>query len=656
MDLKVQAQKDFIENIATNKKPLDALCEIIWNGLDAGATKVEVIFERNDLSGLDCIKVIDNGCGINHSELPLLFGQLGNSWKKQQVRFQNRVLHGEKGTGRFYAFSLGANVSWQTIYQDNGHRLTYSIEGYSKSLDSFNVLNPTKTKLSSGTEVRISLLTRDFKVFDKDSSFIKIAQNFAAYLSEYPDVFIEYDGKKIDTKLVEKSSVHYKIEPIELEDGRRFPIDLSIIEWDFNASRVLHFCDSKGISLYSVNPKQRIQTPGYNFSAYIKSDYLRELNDSNLLILEEMSGDFKKIFKSAKDKIQSHFREKASKKYSEIVEHWKEEDIYPYEEKTDLGPIELAERQVFDILAVNIQSYLPEFEESDKKSKKFTFRLLAQAIKENPESVQTIISEVLELETEKQNELAELLQYTSLSSIISSAKIIANRLNFLNALEDLLFEKTNKAKLLERDQLHKILDSEIWLFSEDFSLSASEIKLEEVLNKHLYRLDDRADTIPVEVGERKTGRVDLMLSKANQPRAGEYDYLIIELKRPSKKIDDQVIMQIKGYANAVAKDERFHNIPARWTFIAVSNDMTDDAHAEANQRDRPRGLISDNKEHNITVWIKTWAEIINDARARLEFLNKTLNYQADMDTAKKYLFQTHEKFIPKHLTENQTCV
>jgi len=48
----------------------------------------------------------------------------------------------------------------------------------------------------------------------------------------------------------------------------------------------------------------------------------------------------------------------------------------------------------------------------------------------------------------------------------------------------------------------------------------------------------------------------------------------------------------------------------------------------------------------ITVWVKTWAEVINDARARLGFVNKQLAYEADRDSAKSYLRKTHAKFIP----------
>ncbi len=38
--------------------------------------------------------------------------------------------------------------------------------------------------------------------------------------------------------------------------------------------------------------------------------------------------------------------------------------------------------------------------------------------------------------------------------------------------------------------------------------------------------------------------------------------------------------------------------------------------------------------------------MIRDARARLEFVNKQLAYQADNDSAMAYLKKAHAKFIP----------
>lgn len=148
------------------------------------------------------------------------------------------------------------------------------------------------------------------------------------------------------------------------------------------------------------------------------------------------------------------------------------------------------------------------------------------------------------------------------------------------------------------------------------------------------------------VGEGKTGRIDLMLSRAISPRNAERDYLVIELKRPSKKIDDGVISQVKKYAMAVAGDERFNGVPAKWKFIAISNEMDDYARNDANQSGHPKGEVWISPDGSIRVWVQEWAEIINNARARLQFINKSLSYEASRETSKNYLVKVHAKFIP----------
>ncbi|WP_337012865.1 hypothetical protein [Pantoea sp. AS142] len=336
------------------------------------------------------------------------------------------------------------------------------------------------------------------------------------------------------------------------------------------------------------------------------------------------------------------------------MDEWKKEQIYPYDENTHLQPADVIERQVFDILAVNVQSYLKNFNSADKTTKKFTFKLLSQAIKENPASVQKIITEVLELKKKEQDDLAELLERTTLSSIISASKIVTDRLNFLNALDNCVHDIETKRTFLERDQLHKILEKETWIFREDFLLAGSEDWLEEVLQKHIKHLGKReAETTeygvlePVLLPGGKRGRVDLMFAKSRQPSEGYTEYLVIELKRPSQKVDMDVISQVEKYAMAVSADERFDHAKSKWTFIAVSNSMDQFAARKTNQRGREKGKVMDDADINVEVWVMTWAEVINAARARLSFFKKQLKYEASRETAYGYLERTHKEYIPK---------
>ena len=144
-----------------------------------------------------------------------------------------------------------------------------------------------------------------------------------------------------------------------------------------------------------------------------------------------------------------------------------------------------------------------------------------------------------------------------------------------------------------------------------------------------------------------TEQVELIFSYTKQINCvGEYDYLIVELKRPRQKINPAVIQQIESYATAVARDEQFAGANINWCFVAVSNELDDYARRKANQRDKPKGHVYDAAELNIKIDAKEWAKIINDARVRLSSVNEQLAYQADSDSAKTYLNKAHAKYIP----------
>lgn len=642
--VQVTAKRDFLETL-TSSKPFNALSELIWNGFDSGSTSVQVQIDLNAIRGIETIRVRDFGDGIDRNSIEVLFGNLGDSWKKVKNKYKGRALHGKNGKGRFRAFALGTLIEWNTTYEQNKIKYNYKINGDASRLDNFEISDAFETVNSLGTEVIVSNLRNDFYSLKEESASLELAKIFAAYLAEYPGVTLEFNGSVVNPQIVQAHKQSYDLGTIVLDKGQVTKCEVTVIEWKIPTNRAVHLCDSKGIALHEIDGFQ-VRAPGFHFTAYIKSDHFRELDKDNRLILEDLDPNVETILKAAKNKIKEHFRRRLIEQQSQIVERWKNEDIYPYDEKKDLNAVEEVERQVFNIMAVNVENYLPVFEGADLKSKKFTFKLLAQAIRENPESVQRIIGEVLGLKKEDQDDLADLLNKTTLSSIISLAKIVANRLDFLIGLESLLFDKENKKKLLERDQLHKILENEAWLFDEEFSLSGSEQRLKEVLDKHLGLLGKREDAEDVKLPDGRSGRVDLMFHRVVQVRPDEYDYLIIELKRPSKTIDADVITQIKKYARAVAGDERFHEIPARWKFLAVSNKLDDFAAGEANQRNRPKGLVSDDAELNITVWAKPWSEIINMARARLHYVRQHLDYEADSDSSKSYLQKTYAKFIP----------
>jgi len=124
-EIEVKVENDHIERLTT-AKPILALSELIWNAYDADAATVRVEFEEGGLTKLALIRVQDDGDGIPYDDAEGYFKSLGGSWKKKGAKTRDgRFIHGEKGQGRFKAFSLGETVTW--ISSANGKR--FSIAG-----------------------------------------------------------------------------------------------------------------------------------------------------------------------------------------------------------------------------------------------------------------------------------------------------------------------------------------------------------------------------------------------------------------------------------------------------------------------------------------------------------------------------------------------
>lgn len=224
-------------------------------------------------------------------------------------------------------------------------------------------------------------------------------------------------------------------------------------------------------------------------------------------------------------------------------------------------------------------------------------------------------------------------------------------MQFLAGLGDLLFDFENKKLLLERRQLHRILATSTWLFGEEYNLTVDDESLNSALARHLAILGRPATSAaPVLREDGSQGVLDLMLSRALPlPHHSRREHLVVELKRPSQPVDSKVLLQIKDYAFAVANDDRFRDTETTWRFVAVSNEVSASVEREATQKNRPRGLVYEDDGGKMTIWVYIWSQIIEDARGRLEFFRRALEYNATQESAREYLREVHATYIPDHL-------
>lgn len=629
----VKVENDHIERL-TSGKPLLALSELIWNAYDADASKVTVDFEEGRLTKLGLIRVSDNGIGIPFSDVNTFFESLGGSWKKRTPRTNGgRTIHGEKGQGRFKAFSLGNSVTW--ISNNGGNK--FSISGQKSNLKEFVISEIVKSSVT-GCTVEIEDTQRDFEIRREDGFADQIRDVFALQLYEDPDFKITFDGEDIDPRDAIKTITPYEIEATH-EGGNVLNGRVEIIEWKKKVERKLMLCLPGRFSFHIMAPG--IRARGFEFTAYLTSEHFQKLVDENTEGLVELDPSSMALVEAAKNKLREHFRQRETELSRGKIQEWKDAKIYPYEGMVS-DSIERNERQVFDVVALSLSDYSPEFEKAPEKQQKLILQLIKTAIETGPSALPSILAKVIDLPKDKQEELGELLRKTSLTSVINAAKAVTDRLDFIKALQILVLDPTSKRQLLERSQLQKIMIGETWIFGEQFNLMNDDEDMSSVLKSHLRLLGD--DDLPLDLSkpvldpDGKVAIVDLMLSgRIPTPTDDERKHLVVELKRPSKPVNEDVISQIKKYAKAVALDDRFHHSKVEWDFLVISNAFTDGAELEARQSGKPRGLVFELDNPKIRVWAKTWGELITEAEGRLTFYKRRLEYQANDTEALRYL-------------------
>jgi hypothetical protein len=649
---RVRVEGDHIKKLAS-AKPIQAVAELIWNAVDADATRIDVEIESDDIA-MRSITVRDNGHGIPHSDVEAVFGKLGGSWKAHgnRSKIKGRILHGKEGKGRFKALALGRVADWAVRYREGDQLLGYKITVLRDDLVDVRVTEPVKVDLVLGTgvEVQISELDRTYRSLESQYAVQSLSEIFALYLTDYTDVGVFVEGERLDPSKLIASREKFELSPIE-EDGKQYAAEVEVIQWTSASERWFFLCGPEGFPFHRLTPK--FHTPGFQFSAYLKSGFIGALQEQGLLDLAEMNAPLQAAYDEASERIKAYFRAKEVEAAQSEIDQWKAEEIYPYRAEPQTT-VERAERQVFDIVALNVNKHLQDFAEQSKRTKAFQLRMLRQAIERGPDELQHILTEVLDLPEKTQKELSKLLEEADLANVISASKLVADRLKFVHGLETLLFDPDSKKLLKERSQLHRMIaENNTWIFGEEFNLTVDDQSLTEVLRKHRKLIGE--DTVidqPVKRIDGKTGIVDLMLSRSvPQNHADEREHLVVELKRPSVKVGADEITQVKKYAFTVADDERFRHLSTRWSFWVLSNDLDAYARVETRQKGKPRGQIFQSEDGKIEVWVKTWAEVVAECKSRMKFIQEHLQANVDKDSSLKYLKKTYEKYLSGTVAE-----
>lgn len=630
----IAVQSDFMKKQAATS-PLQALAECIWNSLDADATKVEVEIARNPLS-LQSITVRDNGTGMTRARAPELFSKLGDSWKRRRGRTETgREMHGSEGRGRYKVTVLGRVSDWKVTYKDDdGSFKRFTITIILDDLKEVQFTNAVTVDAShTGVELVITEPLADFRSLQSPDTPQQLTEIFATHLRRYTVLTVSFQGVKLDPVAVMASEpAEMNLSDVE-EGGKRYPARLEIVEWNRKTERMLYLCDDRGFPMLSVDTRWHVGDR--YFSAYLRSELIRDMSDRNEIGIGEMNPSLAAAVEEARACIKDHFRAKAAKEAQSVVQEWKTENVYPFPDPP-VTPVEQVAREVFDIMATTAVRFLPDFATTNSTSRAFQLRMMRTAIENGSDDLQLIMKEVLKLPARLHEELAHLIQDSSLPAIINASRVVSNRLKFLTGLSALIFDKQLGSTVRERTQLHRMLADNTWMFGEEHHLMVDDRSLDECLKQHTGAKNITVPKGAVSHPSKSRGIVDLMFGKQRAGyRPQELEHLVVELKAPKVPIGRVEIGQIEGYVGAITNDSRFDTANTKWYFWALSREVDDKVMRLRQIQHADPGVII--RQDNIVVVVRTWAQVIAENRARMKFFEESLELTVTKADALKHL-------------------
>jgi hypothetical protein len=645
----IQVAKDHLEKL-TKANGTTALMELIWNSLDADAKNITVKTKDSGI-GISQITIEDDGLGIRYDDAELIFGSLGGSVKKNR-RFSlgNRKFHGEEGKGRFKSLSLGQRVKFESTFAENGSFKYFDVTIDINNLQDSNISDLKTLKKGDGTSgVKVTIdnvINDNASIINTDKINQQIEEKLAIYYLTYPDfnIYINKAKLKFDRYIQNKFEDAFIVETESPKEELAFSI--KIIEWSIPNDKKIYLCGKSGISYNET--KLGIKAGSFNISVYLQSEYIEKLHKDGLLDFGENHPVLSQAIEISRELARKYVRDRLHENAKGFIDEAKREGFYPYKEMP-VNDIEEVQRKVFDILALNINDYSPKFSEQEKSSKKLTFSLIKEALETDSASLRKILSEAINLPKDKQDELAEILEKTSLADITTTFKEITDRLRTLYELRLILYEPGIKEQILERKHLHQIVKHNTWIFGEDYSLGADDVNLKNVLKTHLKELgrSDFEEIIESDDNSELNDIPDICLYKQfPRGRAGFFENLVIELKRPSKRSGETELSQVKRYAQKIAEDGRFDKTKTEWTVILLVTDMTEGLEFEYDQDGKPKGEII--KKKDLKVYVKKWIDVISDAESRYQYLKEKLNFTISQNEEGLNLLKTkYSKYLPE---------
>ena len=597
------------------------IAELVSNAWDADAHNVYLKFINEPQKR---IEIVDDGHGMNFSELNESFLKIG---RNRRVSLGNdktpsgRNVLGKKGLGKLSMFGIGKNIEVSTVKSGIENRFVMNFNKLKEKSEEHMyepeiIKHDVLTDEHDGTTIIITEIGRktDFNIGSIRNNLLKrfkiFSDDFIVHINDDPELEI-----KANLLLEDKCQFKWnfptdfeadfaaKEENLELYN---FGVEKKVVGTIMTSETPISN-EEQGIVLYSrnklVNENDKFNSRGNdNFFQYMFGSFDVDFVDADKTI-DNCSTDRKSL---AWDNYENEELDSLHKLLCKIVDFtqkkWREKRSKEKEIKvTELG--------------VDVEKWLNSLNQTEKGlAKKLTSAILEND-KIDEETSAEYISTIKDMYgfqgfkdfTQKLSDLDSLGNENAIKLLTDwkniedkeYAKIAMGRIETINQFEKFINEDASETKVIQ-----KFLEEFPWLLDPKMSKFEREVTYSELLKKKFPEID-----VP-----EHNRRLDFLCNND----AGIIH--IIELKRPSVKIGDKQLNQIRDYV-AFFKTLYPSKADSVVGFL-ISNNIT----TEPNEQITIKALESQK------IYVRTYTELLTEAR---EYNKKFFDKYYELEESQK---------------------
>lgn len=351
-----------------------AISELVSNSFDAGATKVEVILNENQLGAAESLTIRDNGCGISLDTVKNRFAAVGVQPDGSAGRF------GRFGVGRFAVYRIGTLSEWESHSLNTEGKIDQVLFRLSEdSAEKLSVKTSVSPEDKTGTTVKIyNLSPHESDYFSARKITEDLLTQYMSYLIGRSNKEIFVNQERIDPKSMIKNqeretrtvTVEEKSYAVEIS---HLILNRSVLNQKF-PSQFLMCSNGKFVASEDLE----VVVPN-NYLALVNSDYFDEIVSSNRESLVSLDSGYQKILNDARTGIETYIRKQSESAAKTFIEEARSERYYPFKDATPT-PTKHVEQAIYDAVLEKINEKV-DIAHLSKKHQAVIFKLLNRAMK-----------------------------------------------------------------------------------------------------------------------------------------------------------------------------------------------------------------------------------------------------------------------------------